>query len=215
MTNLPNNITDLPFISKDLRKGDKKKLEIVNAAIECISTIGYENITYEALAQKLDTRRAHIAYYFKNKEDIFKACIQFINHTYKEILDEHLAQVNTSLNSNEHIMKYAESPFIWGEKYPDYLSTMVLFYYLCTFNKDYFEVNTQIKESGQKRIVSLLKNKLNCKSPDSEINFFAKNMQSLISGAMIDAIASGHISLAEAREQTKNQVKKMLEQMEF
>ena len=100
MKNLPNNITELPFISKELRKGDKKKLEIVFAAIECISTIGYENITYEALAKKLDTRRAHIAYYFKNKEDIFKACIQFINHTKKEILDEHLAEVNPSAFSN-------------------------------------------------------------------------------------------------------------------
>ncbi len=215
MKNLPNNITELPFISKELRKGDKKKLEIVFAAIECISTIGYENITYEALAKKLDTRRAHIAYYFKNKEDIFKACIQFINHTKKEILDEHLAEVNPSHSSNDYILKYVESPFIWGEKYPNYLSTMVLFYYLCTFNKKYFEVNTQIKESGQRKIISILKEKLDYKSSDSEIIFFAKNIQSLISGAMIDAIASGNISLAEAREQTKNQVKKMLEQMHF
>jgi AcrR family transcriptional regulator len=71
-----------------LKKGDRKKLEIIEAAIDCLATEGIDNTTFDSIAKRIDTRRAHVAYHFKDKHMIFEAAISYILITYEHTLQE-------------------------------------------------------------------------------------------------------------------------------
>jgi AcrR family transcriptional regulator len=128
------------------RKGDIKKMEIVLAAIECIATIGFEKTTYEAIAQRIGTRRAHVAYHFKDKENIFEACIKFIMARYQQTSIKHIEAAKDGL---EMLVNYTEAPFIWAEENPHQLSVMLLFYYLCTVDDKYQEIHAFQENTGK------------------------------------------------------------------
>lgn len=193
------------------RKGDLKKMEIVQAAIECIATIGFENTTYQAIADKIDTRRAHVAYHFSDKSDIFKACIIYINSNYQRILIEKIESASTG---KEILAQYAESPFTWAQDYPNELSVMLLFYYLCTINEEYKSLNDQIRKSGIQRILLVLTQKCELKNDIQELEAFASRLQNLISGSIIDAVTTNKESLTQSKKKTRDYVLQIMTQME-
>lgn len=209
-----NNIDPGLFEMLDFKpkKGDIKKMEIIGAAIECLATIGFENTTYEAIAKKLGTRRAHIAYHFSDKNDIFKASIRFINATYllhsKNLIEE-------SQSGEEMLKNFIRAPFLWGEENPNQLAVMLLFYYLCSVNEEYRELHTQIRTSGVQRIHYILTTKINIKLDNHQSLNLAKHIQNLLSGAIIDAVSTSGKNLIHSMKETEeyimNHIKDVME----
>ena len=191
-------------------KGDLKKLEIIQAAIECIASIGFEKTTYEAIAKKIGTRRAHVAYHFKDKEDIFKACILSINHNYQEVLKKHVAKAKSG---KELLIHFAEGPFVWAEKSSDELSVMLLFYYLSAVNKEYKSLNTQLKSAGIQRLVMVMSQELKLKSSIDELKYVAKEIQNIVTGSVIDAATTNNKTLKQARKDVRKSVLNILENL--
>jgi AcrR family transcriptional regulator len=185
------------------RKGDLKKMEIIMAAIDCIASIGFEKTTYEAIAKKIGTRRAHVAYHFKDKNDIFEACIRYIMANYQQTS---IKRIEAAKDGLEMLVNYAEAPFLWAEENPQQLSVMLLFYYLCTINEKYKELHASIRSGGVERIQYILTNKLTKKIPVKEAAPMAKMIQNLVSGAIMDVTTTGNKTLKEARQQVKEQV---------
>lgn len=185
------------------RKGDLKKMEIIMAAIECIATIGFEKTTYEAIAQKIGTRRAHVAYHFKDKNDIFEGCIRYIMANYQQTS---ISKIEAAKDGLEMLVNYAEAPFIWAEENPHQLSVMLLFYYLCTVDEKYKELHASIRAGGVERIQYILTNKLTKKITAKEAAPMAKMIQNLVSGAIMDVSTTGNKTLKQARQQVKEQV---------
>ncbi len=185
------------------KKGDLKKMEIVLAAIECIATIGFEKTTYEAIAQKIGTRRAHVAYHFKDKADIFEACIKFINASYQKMS---LEKIEAAQDGLEMLTNYAEAPFLWAKENPQQLSVMLLFYYLCSVDEKYRDLHASIRRGGHERIQYILNTKLELQLSPQESQALAKSIQNLVSGAIMDVRTTANMSLDEAREAVKKQV---------
>ncbi len=191
------------------RKGDLKKMEIILAAIECIATIGFEKTTYEAIAQKIDTRRAHVAYHFKDKADIFEACVKYIMASYQQTSIKRIEEAKDGL---EMLVNYAEAPFLWAEENPEQLSVMLLFYYLCTVDPKYKELHTTIRSGGVERIQYILTNQLTKKIPVKEAAVMAKTIQNLVSGTIMDVTTTGNRTLKEAKQLVKQQVLRIISQ---
>ncbi|MEC7275776.1 MAG: TetR/AcrR family transcriptional regulator [Bdellovibrionota bacterium] len=185
------------------KKGDLKKMEIVLAAIECIATIGFEKTTYEAIAQKIGTRRAHVAYHFKDKADIFEACIKFINASYQKMS---LEKIEAAQDGLEMLTNYAEAPFLWAKENPQQLSVMLLFYYLCSVDEKYRDLHASIRRGGHERIQYILNTKLELQLSPQESQALAKSIQNLVSGAIMDVTTTANMGLDEAREAVKKQV---------
>lgn len=207
LTNADSHIYEL-FEFKP-RKGDLKKMEIVLAAIECIATIGFEKTTYEAIAKKIGTRRAHVAYHFKDKADIFEACIKFIMANYQQTS---IKKIEAAKDGLEMLVNYAEAPFEWAEKNPEQLSVMLLFYYLCTVDESYKELHENIRRNGAERIQYILTNKLTKKIPVKEAAPMAKTIQNLVSGSIMDVTTTGNKTLKKAKQEVKEQVLKLISQ---
>lgn len=191
------------------RKGDLKKIEIILAAIECMATIGYEKTTYEAIAQKIGTRRAHVAYHFRDKSDIFEASIKFINASYQKTAME---QLESAKDGMEMIVNYIQAPFIWAEENPQQLSVMLLFYYLCLIDEKYQELHAGLRQKGVERIEYILTTKLTKKVPAAEARPMAKAIQNLMSGTLMDLSTTGQMTLKQGRKLVKEQVLKMIAQ---
>ncbi len=191
------------------RKGDLKKMEIILAAIECIATIGFEKTTYEAIAQKIGTRRAHVAYHFKDKSDIFESCIRFIMANYQQASIKAIEEAKDGL---EMLVNYAQTPFTWAEENPQQVSVMLLFYYLCTVDEKYKELHATIRKGGVERIQYILTNKLSKKIDPLKAAPMAKSIQNLVSGSIMDVATTGNKTLREAKQQIKEQVLRIISQ---
>lgn len=178
------------------RKGDLKKLQIVKASIECLATLGFDNTTYDAIAQKIGTRRAHIAYHFSDKNDIFLSSIKYIRSTHQQII---LENIEKSKSPREMLLAYVESTFVWAIKHPHQLSVMLLLYYLCTYKKDFRKLHNQIRKSGAERIGYILSQNIDLKLTSLKISFLSKSIQNIISGSIIDAVSTENKTLDEAK----------------
>ena len=173
-----------PFDLKPSR-GDVKRMEITLAALDCLATIGFDKTTYEAIAQKLGTRRAHINYYFKGKHEIIMACVKYIMANYQRVSNEHLLKAKSK---DEMLIHYVEGPYLWAEHYPKELIVMMLFYYLCSIDDRYRELHDRIRDTGALRIHHILTNLLGF--TDDKAKKLSKIIQNSISGFMLDGITT-------------------------
>ncbi len=182
-------------------KGNLKRLEIIKASIECLATIGFDKTTYESIAKIVGTRRAHINYYFSDKNEIVLACVKYIMANYQNVSMEHIKMAK---NGQAMLLKYIESPYIWAQKYPSELKVMLLFYYLCTINDEYKLLNDKIRKAGSERIAFILKNYFDFDNKKSKL--ISKAIQNSISGFMIDSATTTQISLKLAEKRNKDLV---------
>lgn len=188
------------------RKGDFKKREIILATIDCIAELGVEHTTYEAIAQKVNTRRAHVAYYFKDKKQLIVACVRYIVGNYQQML---LESLKNAKGSQGLLVGYLEGPFHWAKKNPAQLSVMLLFYYLCLVRPELKKLHEKIRAGGVERIQFILVNHMNIPTKDAQI--MAKMIQNMISGYIIDAVTTTGRSLDLAFEDLKKDVIYLIE----
>ncbi|MBT7670603.1 MAG: TetR family transcriptional regulator, partial [Bdellovibrionales bacterium] len=90
------------------RKGDIKKLQIIEAAIHCLANDGIENTTFESIGKLIGTRRSHVAYHFADKKLIFLSAIKFILSTYQQTV---MGQMVESQNGRKMLLQYIEGSF--------------------------------------------------------------------------------------------------------
>lgn len=193
------------------RKGDIKKMEIIKASIDCLATVGLENTTYEAIAKKIGTRRAHIAYHFNNKTDIFNSAIKYILATYQQISIEH---INTAKNPKQMIHKYVEAAFEWARKFPNQASVLLLFNYLCSHNKEYLKLNDQVKKKGQKRIHYMLQARTDLNLSQKQLLSVSSAIQNLTISSIQDCLITNLISFESGQKHVINIIKSLLKAYE-
>ncbi len=175
-------------------KGDLKRLEIIKAAIESLATVGFDKTTYESIAKIVGTRRAHINYYFQDKNDIFMSCIKYIIVNYQQVSLKHIEEAK---DGKDMVLRFVEGPYIWAQENPKELIVMYLFYYLCSFNEEYKDLHGKIRIGGAKRLAYILEEKLDV---PKEISFeLSKTIQNSISGYMLDATTTTEESIEEAK----------------
>jgi len=190
------------------RKGDIKKMEIIKAAIECLATDGLEKTSYEAIAKRIGTRRAHVAYYFSDKNDIFKSAIKYILATYQQISISHLQNAEDGMDM---LFKYVSAVFDWAQKHPSQVSVMLLLYYLCTIKEDYRILNDQIRANGHERIFYILATKLEKSMDKNKARVLSKNIQNMMSAAIIDSVTTEGKSLEQAKNDILEVINIMVE----
>ncbi len=199
---------NLGFLNLSASKGDRKKLEIVKCAIGCIANVGYEKITYQLIADELGTTRAHIAYHFKDRSSLIKASIQYIFSHYQSILSDNMDKAKKG--SEDVLVKYIESPFMWAKDNPDELAVMIMFYYLCLVNEDYKKMHHDLRESGVIRIMHILTNDMQMDVNSRTLSELAKCIQNLMSGAILDSGTTLARSIDQAKEDTISSIMMLL-----
>ncbi|MDD0852957.1 TetR/AcrR family transcriptional regulator [Halobacteriovorax sp. GB3] len=186
------------IFGKEPSKGEKKKMEIIQAAIECFSSIGLENTTYQSIAEKIETRRAHVAYHFKEKELIFESSVRYILWTYQKIS---LGHVKKAKSGREMLHLYVEAVFEWAKRYPEQVSVMLLLYYQCTLNEKLLTLHDELRSLGEQRIYYILSEKVE-NFPKEKCSLFSKQIQNLTSAAILDSFTTKSKGLDQAKKET-------------
>ena len=189
------------------RKGDLKKFEIIQAAIECLTTLGLENTTYEALAQKIGTRRAHIAYHFRDKNDIFIAAVKYTLATFQQITFD---SIDTDSSGREMLFQYLESTFEWAITHPRQVAIMLLLYYQAQLHPHYRVLHHKIRHGGHERLKYILQKKFNPPYSAPKAAMLAKTIQNIASGFMLDSVTTENCSLEKAKGEALKVIQTLL-----
>jgi len=170
------------LLSFEPRRRDMRRALIVEAAIECIGKLGVEDTHFESIGQRSGMGRAHVKYYFKDRDEIVKAAIEFVATTAQMITLECISRANSP---KERLQAFVEGAFRWVESYPEHLPVMGLNYYYCMYRPDYQKLHSQIRSLGEERARSLL-GELLPKVSSEHRNRAAKAIQNLILGNLLD-----------------------------
>lgn len=186
------------------RKGDLKKLEIIEAAISCLHEEGLENTTFEAIAVRIGTRRAHVAYHFSDKSLIFMNAVKYILGTYQGVIIDRMRGIN---DGQKMLTAYIESAFDWALDHPEQVSVMLLLYYLCQLDQDFIELHDRVRAGGVERLNYIIGEKCLPGLKANEVNLIAKTIQDMISGAMIDSKTTSSTNLKKAKSRVLKSAK--------
>jgi AcrR family transcriptional regulator len=134
-------------------KAQKTMLGIIESALRCYSRLGIDNTTFEMLAEESGVTRPLILRYFKDYEGLFKACVKFVRIHYQRWVIEGLQMEKEPA---ARFYAYVERALSWVEKFPAHSQFWGFFYYECSRTKKYRELNTELAQIGEKRILALL-----------------------------------------------------------
>jgi AcrR family transcriptional regulator len=194
----------LELFPTKVTKGDLKKAEIINATIDCIATIGWENTSYDAIGKNLGIGRAHVAYYFKDKDELFLMAFKFVSATAQE---ETRQEIDKAKNFTDKYLASAKGALNWLKKHPKQVSVVMAFYYLASINKKFRAIHAAIRKAGHKRLYDHLITKY---SP-AKASRLARDFQNLVTSTVIELhTTQGLREYAKAEKELLTSLKEML-----
>ncbi len=134
-------------------KGDRRKLEIIQAALRSISRRGIHGTTYDAIARELGIGRSQVAYHFPSFELIIETVMKYVTKTAQAITIE---RVGAASGPRERVAAYVHAAFEWAERFPDQANALVLFYHLCVHDPLYRALHAEMRRTGLERVTGML-----------------------------------------------------------
>lgn len=166
-----------------MAKGDRRRLQIVDAAVTCIAKFGLEGAIFDRVAESLDIQRSHVAYYFKTREDLLYYSVQYVIAEAQRIT---LECVESTLDPLERILGIAKGAFTWAQVNPDQARLLLLFYFYSYKEKRLKHLQNQIRSEGLRRIQALLASMPSLAEKNCDL--IARSAQAIITSFLIDHI---------------------------
>ncbi len=170
------------FFDYKPRKGDLRKIAIIEAAIECVATEGIEHTSFEAIGKRLDIGRAHVAYYFPNRSDLIEATFKFAIGTGQTFSVENLKAAHPSRNPLE---AFVNGTFEWFHTFPNHARVFLLLYYLASYDKKLRKLHDEIRATGAARIAAALEPMIS-KNHKKDVPELAKLVQAILTGYLVE-----------------------------
>lgn len=171
---------------QELRKGDLRKLQIVQAAIDCISEKGWVGTNYESVGQYCQIKRQHVAYHYPNWDDLIEATMKFVYATGSSVVSDYIREAK---DGKSQLAAYIEGTFHWIASHPKHASTISLLWHLATFEKKYRALYSDLKQLGTQRIYSMLYGDKSA-NPSSPQWIAALGIHGLVVGRCIEFFSS-------------------------
>lgn len=135
------------------RKGDQKRLEILEALIHLIAERGIYGCSFETIGERIGCGRQHVAYYFKSMDELLLAAFKYITATAQR---ETIKSLRETEDWRLGLKSLIDGSFKWREDFSHHAAATVFFYSLATFNADIAELLCEIRNAAQSRIEALL-----------------------------------------------------------
>lgn len=167
-----------------LSKSDKKKLVILEAAIQTYAELGIEYVSYEDIARKAKVTRPLVNHYFPDKKILFENAIKFIRAHFQELA---VREISKFTSPNDQLKAYIRSTISWIKVSPVHAKTWVFFFYICVSDSKLRSLHHQLTILGMERLTLLLR-AVAIEKGYSERNLpeKSKNIQRLITGALLE-----------------------------
>lgn len=107
----------MTIADRKAREKEQRRNDIINAAEKLFFSKGYDNVSMEDIAKKVELNRATLYLYFKNKEALFFAIVLRAVRQLHFITNE---RMNNSMNSYQRVIAAGHSYLTFANVYPDY-----------------------------------------------------------------------------------------------
>lgn len=174
------------FVGFSQRKGDIARAKIIASVTHCIAHLGIEATTFESVGKFCGMRRAHVAYYYPDLQDLILAAVQLTVATAQQSTVSH---VFNAASDRDRLEAFCRGAFDWAEKNPDQVRVMLLFYYYSSWQPKYRALHDEIRRYGAQRLAAVLKPVLPGDS-SKDLAEKAKLVQNLLTGALIDHLTT-------------------------
>jgi len=135
-------------------KGDRRRLEILQAAFDCIAAEGVEHMTFEAVGKQIGVKPSHIAYYFPDKstivEGVFKLLIASAQKSYVEALKR-------ERSPKRQLQSYVEVSFDMVKINSSFPAIFTLLFYFSTREEKYRDLYRTVLQTATQRVASILR----------------------------------------------------------
>lgn len=131
----------------------KTKEHIIRSAMNCISELGLEHTTFQAIADKAKVSQPLVVYHLKTRENIFHAVFQYILDT--SLLETEQAIAKTP-SAKEALTAYIDVSLKYFRSHHGIPIVYLTFYYLSSFNSEYRMINDKLKAEAIQRIMGIL-----------------------------------------------------------
>jgi AcrR family transcriptional regulator len=138
--------------SPELSKGDLRKLQILQAAIESLAKLGLARTNYESVGKLCGLKRPHVAYHYPDFDLLIEGCIKFAYATGRSVVAEYLRDAK---GVEEQLTGYIEGTFGWLASNSSQKGALMVLWHLATFDKKYWVLNDQIKRMGTERVYAI------------------------------------------------------------
>ncbi len=175
----------LELLSPKMTKGQERKIEIIKSAIKIIAQKGIEATSFESIGKPIKMSKTHVAYHFKNKEDIIFKAIEYIINQGQTLTAQKV--LKAAPNTEAQIAAILDSAFEWALKNPDAMGVYLLFFYYSRIHENYRVLQEKIRDTGLDRLDAILKGHPKLSSDDSTESRkkLASAIQSLIAGSLM------------------------------
>lgn len=134
-------------------RGDKKKFDILQATLECLSTVGAQRTNFQTVAEHLGIRRSHIAYHYPSIELLIEAAIRYSLGSYQEAITQALKGTSSP---EEYLKSYISAGLDWCEAEPKAAAVVLLFFYQCTWVEEAREMQIAFRRTGYECLMVIL-----------------------------------------------------------
>jgi AcrR family transcriptional regulator len=157
-------------------------------------------VSFEKIAKAAGVTRPLVHHYFDDKSRLFEFVVKMVRANFQNFAIESFAGLK---EPEEMLRAYINSTFEWLSKFPTHGRLWLLFYYYCGIKDEYLQMNSELVEMGQKRIVQILEaGKIEGLFRFTDAMTSAKLIQTVITGALVElATEKLHTSQKEFRRQ--------------
>jgi AcrR family transcriptional regulator len=166
-------------------KGDRRRFQIVEAAIQLISESGVDQLSLERVAAVLGVDRPLVSYYFRKREDLLLEVFRYVVSVGQSITVQTLQAAKTD---EDVIVQAVIAPLIWLGANPEHGAVMLLLYYYARVAPSFREFYQDVEAGGRKRFHAALGNLMPTKSA-SEIQDYANGFYSMALASFVQGAA--------------------------
>ncbi len=169
------------------KKGEAKKLKIIQSASYCLCHYGERGATFEAIAKHCQVSQASVVKYLGSVDNIFPTVLNhWLTHARKKTESE-LDSPGTPEQKLRRYLKISVNIFF---EHPDICKIYLMLHYFAAVNERYKVINSDIKTLAQERIANILQAGIDDQSfKKVDVRATAKTIHNNLTGLLIASVS--------------------------
>lgn len=164
-------------------KAKRKAFMIIEAAVSCLSSKGFEELTMQMIAREAGVSRTLLNHYFVDAKEVRETSIKYIRLIFQKLAVD---AVKKESSPEKMIDAYVDACFYWVANFKDHSRVWLGFLHRCSYNKRHRALNTSAVRAGEERIEAIIKLGIDRKFfREKNSAVAAKDLQIFITGALI------------------------------
>ncbi len=168
------------------KKGEAKKLKIIQSASYCLCHYGERGATFQAIAEHCQISQASVVKYLGSIDNIFPTVLNYwLDHARKRTE----AELDMPGTPEEKLRRYLKISVNIFFEHPDICKIYLMLHYFAAVNERFKVINSDIKTAAQLRIALILQAGIDNHSfKKVDVRATAKTIHNNLTGLLIASV---------------------------